>query len=118
MTRVIHETGVDLVSEVVAPNTEIQWNPATNEGQVVFRCERFTWCNGQLISRAPERALIVPLAQVLGDVFEVATPAGTLPVPGMLVAGAIKAAFDRYWREHTAEPAPDAEAPVLAEVRA
>lgn len=105
MSRVIHEAAADLVSEALAPVTEIQWNPATNEGQVVFRVERFTWLGERLLARTPERDVVVPLSEVLADTFEVATPDGVVLVPGALVAGAIKVAFDRYYLARSAAEA-------------
>jgi hypothetical protein len=93
--RVQTYENASVVTEVLAPSTEIQWNPEDNTGQLVFRCERYTFLDGQRVGRTPVDPLVVPLAQVFGRVFD--TVAG--PIPAEVVMLGIKAAFDTLWSE-------------------
>lgn len=104
MTRLITVENTTVTREHLSPNTEIQWDPMTNGGQVVFRCEQFTWVGAQFLGRAPAEPLVVPLERVFADTFEVPTESGPVAVPGLLIAGAIKAAFERYFAEQSEVP--------------
>ena len=93
--RVQTYENASVMTEILSPSTEIQWNPEDNTGQLVFRCERYTFLDGERVGRTPVDPLVVPLAQVFGRVFD--TVAG--PIPAEVVMLGIKAAFDTLWSE-------------------
>jgi hypothetical protein len=108
MQRVTIVENATITNEVLAPNTEIQWNPITNEGNLVFRCEQFTWHGETLVARTPADSVVVPLSEVMPRVFEIPDgQGGTMQVPALMVMAAIKVAFDTFYSEQQAAPEPE-----------
>lgn len=102
MSRITTIENATITREVLAPSTEIQWNPLDpeNPGQIVFRCAEYTSVDGRHVSIGPAPSLAVPLSEMIRRVYTVPTPAGPVDVPAMLVVGAIKAAFEQHYAEH------------------
>lgn len=112
MPRVQTIENATVIREVLAPVTEIQWNPIdpVNPGNVVFQCATYTFFGQELISTGPARALIVPLGEIMQRTYDVETPQGTVQVPALLIMGAIKSIFDTHYAEReAAENAPQPE---------
>lgn len=97
MPRIIEMQSVTLKTEIVAPRTEILWDPQTNNGIVIFHTQKEQWIDEQYLGLLPTVTPIqVTLPDLMGRVVMVDNPATgeQIPVPMVLVMGAIKAAFN------------------------
>lgn len=111
-SRIETHTG-EVVTEIVAPRTELLWN-LDNTGYVVFHLEKVTTLNGELISRTPAGRLEHTFDTLLGRTWEVPDgEGGIIMVPTALLMGTIKAALDTLYNETSAiellEEEPEAE---------
>lgn len=101
MSRIQEITNATLVTEVVAPNISIVWNPADNSGVVAFQMQRLRTLNGAELPSESAGTLRVSLEDILGRTVNVELPSGgSTPVPMTLVMAAIKAMFNELYLEH------------------
>lgn len=105
MSRIMTASG-DLTTEVIATNIEIQYNPAAQDGTILFRMEKFATMNGQVVAREPAGMLAKTISSLMPRSFDVETgPGTTTSVPVALMMGLIKAAFDELYTESITPPA-------------
>lgn len=110
MTARITEQTATIRHEVVAPRVELFWDPATDDGKVVFHMQRVDTVDGAETARVDAGRMEHSFDAILGRTFDVPDgPGGTIPVPTLLLMGAIKTAFDTLYNEKHAPP------PVLEE---
>lgn len=96
------------VTEVIAGRIVIDWNPYTNDGNVTFYCDKMV---SKVRQGEPplvlERGYFGTMSARISDIVAGSYDVGGVEVPGALLMGAIKAAFDAtYIRETTPLPTP------------
>ncbi len=107
MTARITEREAVIREEVFAPRIELFWDPATNDGKVVFHMIRKVTVEGVEVARTEIGRMEHPFDAILGRTFEVPDgQGGLIPVPTMLLMGTIKTAFDTLYNERVAPPPP------------
>ena len=105
MSLVTEQQGT-ILTRLFATRTDIQWDPATNDGKILFSIDKFTYVDGELVSRQPQNGIMSDLGPLLGKVFDVeVSPGNIVQVPGALIMAAMKKAFEELYEEKTA-PAP------------
>jgi hypothetical protein len=123
MSRIIHESG-DVQSAAYSPETRLQYIPGTQQGQVIFGCERHTTLNGRTLERVREPDLILPLSECLQREYTITLPDGTQQThAGLIVMLLVQQAFHEHYEAREAlaaeveagEPAPATELPAPTE---
>lgn len=110
MSRVIHQSG-DVYSEPFSTSTELQWLPGTLDGQAIFRPERVTTLDGQVIGRTREPDLVVPFADALHRLYPVMLPDGTAAeLPGSVAMQILRAAFAHFYDARAASESTEVDA--------
>lgn len=107
-SRVRVIANAEIVTEAVAPRIAINWNPVDNSGNVEFWISQMETLNGvykgmTLDTRDGFHPMQFSLGEILGMVFDV--PVGKdvegnvvyQNIPGTLLMGTIKAAFDKMY---------------------
>ena len=83
-----------------AVRTEIQWDPATNGGGIIFYVEKFTYLDGVLLSRVADGYIRGDLAELMERTFVVPIgPETTMDVPAPLVMATMKKAYEDLYEE-------------------
>lgn len=114
MSRFESITNVDIIYEAVAPQININWNPETNKGTVMFHVEHqefhkipdqeMQFVRREIDNRFQMRPLGVSIDQILADVYDIVLPDGTTTqIPGTLLMLTVKAAFEKYYNAKVAE---------------
>lgn len=95
-----------LVTKRLATRTDIQWDPATNGGTITFYMEKFSYLDGELMTRIPDGNIRGDLTQLMERSFLVQTgPESTMDVPATLVMATMKAVYEQLYTEQN-QPAP------------
>lgn len=100
--RIIEKVGL-LRREVFAPRTELFWDPITEKGYVRFHLEEFSVLDGELVNRTPKGTMERSFDAIMPRTWQVPDGnGGFIPVPTLLVMGAIKTALNTLYDESNA----------------
>ena len=103
MSRITTTTG-ELVTEILAPRTELLWNHEDNSGTVRFHMIKAVTLDGTAISQEYIGQLEHSFDTLMARVWDVLIPDGeggttTVQVPTALVMATIKTVFDTLYVE-------------------
>lgn len=89
----------EVVTEIIAPRTELIWDPETNKGQVVFHMEKQTKLEGDLMTQIPVGRLTQSFDTLMAREWEYPTDEGTSTISTAQLMHVIKTAFDSLYNE-------------------
>lgn len=96
MSRILVTENATIKRELVAPITNINWDPLTNSGTMNYQIYEMLYINGEFIKSTHVKTASVSLEEMISKVYSVEVEPGvSVDVPGGIVMLAFKKAFEQ-----------------------